>query len=289
VSNVGKLAARSSRVAVTDEARRDTESLERSRAFQWLVRAGFVARAVTYGVIGALALSIALGAGTAGTAPNQQGALLLIARSPLGLAALVVICAGLLAYALWKLTLGIWGRGPEGGGGPELKDRVANLAGGVAYLGFFAVAVGAASGSSGNSSGEPRHAAAGVLGWPGGQVLVGIAGAALIGISAYQFYDAVRGTFAQDSKLQQMGPKERRLFMGLGHLGLSARALVFALVGYFLLRTAIDFNPGSAVGVDGALARLHHEPLGPWLLGLVAVGLLTFAAFSLIEARYRRL
>lgn len=289
MSNVGKLAARPNRVAVTDEARRDTESLERSRPFQLLVRAGFVARAVTYGVIGALALAIAVGAGTMGTAPNQQGALALIARAPLGLAALVVICAGLLAYALWKLTLGIWGRGPEGGGGPELKDRVANLAGGVAYLVFFAVAIRAVSGSSGNQSGEPKHAAAGVLGWSGGQVIVGIAGAALIAISAYQCYDAVRGSFAEDSKLEQMSPKERRLFMILGHLGLSARALVFALVGYFLLRTAIDFNPGSAVGVDGALARLHHQPFGPWLVGLAAVGLLTFAAFSLVEARYRRL
>ena len=289
MSDVGKLVAKSNRVAVTGEARRETETLERSSFFQWLVRAGFVARAVTYGVIGALALAIALGAGTLGAAPNQQGALALIARAPLGRAALVVICAGLLAYALWKLTLGIWGRGPEGGGGPELRDRVANLAGGVVYLGFFAVAVRAASGSSGNPSGEPRHAAAGVLGWPGGQVIVGIAGAALIAISLYQFYDAVRGAFAQDSKLQQMSPRERRLFMVLGRLGLSARALVFALVGYFLVRTAIDFDPNSAVGVDGALARLHNEPLGPWLLGLVAVGLLVFAAFSLIEARYRRL
>jgi hypothetical protein len=64
---------------------------------------------------------------------------------------------------------------------------------------------------------------------------------------------------------------------------------VFALVGYFLLRTAIDFSPGQAVGVNGALARLQHEAFGPWLLGLVALGLLTFAAFSLFEARFRRL
>jgi hypothetical protein len=47
-----------------------------------MVRAGFAARGITYGVIGALALAMALGAGTAGTAPNQQGALALIARAP---------------------------------------------------------------------------------------------------------------------------------------------------------------------------------------------------------------
>jgi hypothetical protein len=34
---------------------------------------------------------------------------------------------------------------------------------------------------------------------------------------------------------------------------------------------------------------LHHQPFGPWALGFVAAGLLTFAAFSVLEARYRRL
>ncbi|HWE33936.1 MAG TPA: DUF1206 domain-containing protein, partial [Solirubrobacteraceae bacterium] len=59
--------------------------------------------------------------------------------------------------------------------------------------------------------------------------------------------------------------------------------------GYFLVRTAITYHPGSAVGVDTALARLHHQAFGPWVVGLVGVGLVGFAAFSLYEARYRRL
>jgi hypothetical protein len=270
-------------------AQRETEKFEDSRAVRWLVRTGFVARAITYGVIGALALAMAVGAGTMGATPNQQGALALIARSALGRAALVVICVGLLAYALWKFTQGIFGRGPEGGGSPELLDRVANLGGGVVYVGFFMIAVRVLSGTSGNSSTEPRHATAGILGWPGGDVIVGIGGAALMAISLYQLYDAARGKFSKGIKTQRMGGTERRLFMLLGYIGLAARAVVFGLVGYFLLRTAIDFDPAKAVGVDGALARLHHQPLGPEALGLVAAGLLVFSVFSLLEARYRRL
>ena len=50
-------------------------------------------------------------------------------------------------------------------------------------------------------------------------------------------------------------PRERRLFMFMGQVGLPARALVFALIGYFLLRAAIDFDPRNAVGTDGALSR----------------------------------
>lgn len=282
-------------LAVSDDstetglAQREAKKFEDSRPVRWLVRTGFVARAITYGVIGGLALALALGAGTAGATPNQQGALALIARSVLGRVALVVICAGLLAYALWKLAQGIAGRGPEGGGGSRPQDRIANLAGGVVYVGFFVLAIRVLSGTSGNSSAEPRHAAAGVLGWPGGQVIVGIGGVALIAISLYQLYDAIRGKFAKGIEAQRMGPSERRVFMLLGYVGLAARAAVFGLIGYFLLRTAIDFQAKKAVGVDGALARLHHQPLGPEALGLVAVGLLIFSAFSLLEARYRRL
>jgi hypothetical protein len=120
-------------------------------------------------------------------------------------------------------------------------------------------------------------------------VIVGIAGAGLMAISLYQLYDAMRGRFADDSKTERMGSRERQLFMRLGRTGLTARALVFALIGYFLVRTAIEYEPRTAIGVDGALARLHHQPLGPWLVGLAGVGLLTFAVFSLIEGRYRRL
>lgn len=275
--------------ADAEVTRREAEKLGDSPPVRWLVRTGFVARAITYGVIGALALAMALGAGTMGATPNQQGALALIARSTLGRIALVVICAGLLAYALWKLAQGVFGRGPEGGGSPAVHDRVANLAGGVVYVGFFVLAIRVLSGTSGNSSSEPRRATAGILGWPGGRVIVAVGGAVLIAISLYQLYDAVRGKFAKSVKAQHMGPAERRAFMFLGYIGLAARAVVFGLVGYFLLRTAIDFDPAKAVGVDGALARLHHQPLGPEALGLVAAGLLTFSAFSLLEARYRRL
>lgn len=289
MTNLGRLTDGTLRARFAGGAEGDAEALEGARPFQWLVRAGFVARGITYGVIGAVALAIAVGAGAAGAAPNQQGALALIAHTPIGRPALVVICAGLIAYALWKFTQAIFGHGPEGGGGWKLFDRVANLAGGVVYVGFFAVAIRALSGSGGNSSSEPKHAASGVLSWPGGQIIVGVAGAGLIAISLYQVYDAVRGEFANDSKTGQMGIRERSLFMLLGRTGLAARALVFALIGYFLLRTAIDFKSGNAIGVDGALAALHHEPLGPWLVGLAAVGFLIFAAFSLIEARYRRL
>jgi hypothetical protein len=271
------------------EAERDTLSIERSWPFEVLVRAGFMARALTYGVIGGVALALAVGAGPAPNAPNQQGALALIARAPLGRIAVALAAAGLLAYAVWKLAQAMFGRGPEGGGGSTLKARVASAGGGVAYLAFFAVALRILFGSSNSGSRDPSQTAAGILGWPGGSVIVGVAGAVLIAISLFQIHDAWRGRFVKDNKVREMSPLELRAFMVLGHVGLVARALVFALVGYFLIKTAIDFNPRDAVGLDGALTRLHRQTFGPWLLGLTAAGLLVFAVYSVFEARFRRL
>jgi hypothetical protein len=65
--------------------------------------------------------------------------------------------------------------------------------------------------------------------------------------------------------------------------------VVFGLVGIFLIKAAIDFNPNKAVGLDGALAKIAHASYGPFLLGVVAAGLIAFGMYSLSDARYRRI
>lgn len=258
-------------------------------AVQIAVRTGFVARGLTYALIGGVAIAIALGVGSHGQAPDQQGALSLVASAPLGKVALVVIAIGLGAYALWKLVLMFIGVGPEGGGGRELSDRVSNGAAAVAYASLCALAVKVLVGSAGNQTREQRRTASGVLGWPGGRELVGAAGIVLIAVCLQQAYEAYRGDFAQENKTGEMSARERRTFMVMGRSGLIARSFVFALSGYFLLRTAIDFHVSAGIGVDGALYEVHKQAYGSILLVLVGLGLLVFAAFSILEARRRRL
>src|SRR5438309_11633126 len=107
---------------------RDALHLQSKKPFCWAVRAGFAARGLTYALIGAIAIALAFGAGSRGTAPDQQGALTLVASNPLGRIALVVAAIGLAAYALWKLALGVIGAGPEGAQGERPFDRMANIA-----------------------------------------------------------------------------------------------------------------------------------------------------------------
>ena len=75
----------------------------------------------------------------------------------------------------------------------------------------------------------------------------------------------------------------------IGTIGHVARAIVFGLVGWFLLKAAYEYDANEAVGLDGALTKILRAEYGPWLLGLVAAGLIAFGVYSLSEARYRRI
>jgi hypothetical protein len=267
------------------EAKAAGETVARQPAFEWLARAGLVARGVVYGVIGALAVALALGAG--GKATNQQGALKTIAEGPLGKVALVALALGLGGYALWRIVRAAIGHGPEQS--DSGFDRIAALASGIAYGILFVTAVSLLVGSgNAGSSGHPDQTTAGVMDWTGGRWLVGAAGVIMLGVAAYQGYKGVSRDFLEDSKTEQMTAEVKRAFTVLGVVGHLSRMVVFGLVGWFLLRAAIDFDPDKAVGLDGALAKLAHASYGPLLLGIVAAGLVAFGCYSLADARYRR-
>jgi fumarate reductase subunit D len=271
---------------VSSHAQFRAERVARSSGFEWLSRAGFAARGVIYVLIGVLAIRLALGHG--GQNASQEGALQTIASQPFGKVLLILVAIGLGGYALWRLVHALLGHGPESSDGT--LDRIAALASGLVYAGLCALAVEVLGGSGGGSSaGSPHKTAAGVLGWPGGTWLVGIAGVVFLGVAAYQGYRGVTKDFLKDSKTEEMSHRVRDWIEWAGTFGHLARAVVLALVGVFLIKAAVDFDPNKAVGLDGALAKLEHASYGPFLLAVVAAGLISFGVYSLSDARYRRI
>jgi Domain of Unknown Function (DUF1206) len=261
------------------------ESFVQSRAFELLSRAGFVARALVYGIIGILALKLALGHG--GKLADQEGALQTVARQPFGEFLLTLVAIGLGGYSLWRLVRAAIGHGPEGS--DSGFDRISALASGIAYGALCALAIEILLGAGGGSAGSPKKAAAGVLGWPAGTWIVGLAGGVMIGVALYQGYRGLTKKFLEESKVEEMPARVKEWISRLGTIGHLARMVVFGLVGIFLIKAAIDYNPNKAVGLDGALAKIVHASYGPFLLGVVAAGLIAFALYSLSDARYRRI
>ena len=272
-------------VPAVREARAAGNAFVQTRTFEILARTGFVARGLVYGIIGVLAFELAIGHG--GKLANQQGAMRAIEHQPFGKVLLILVAIGLGGYAMWRLFRAILGHGPEGA--DSGIERLGALGSGIVYALFCVIAVTLLIGSGSSSSSSPKHTTKDVFGWPAGHWIVGIAGLVMIGVGIYQFIRGVGKKFLADSKTEQMKPATKELITRLGMVGHVARAVVFALVGVFLLRAAIDYKANEAIGLNGALAKVYDQPYGPWLLGVVAAGLISFALFSLTEARYRRI
>src|SRR4051812_49454955 len=87
--------------APTHNAKSTGDSIAHARWFEWLARAGLVARGAIYGIIGVLALELAFGTG--GKTTNQKGALAEISRQSGGEGLLVLMAIGLFGYAFLRL------------------------------------------------------------------------------------------------------------------------------------------------------------------------------------------
>ena len=274
------------RLGAAGGARRGGEAFARRPEFVWLARAGLVARGVSYGVIGILALKLAVGSG--GKATNQRGALKTIAEQPFGQALLIAMALGLAGYAIWRLVRAGIGHGTRDK--DTTGERLAGLASGLAYgalcITALKILVGASTAGGANS---PQKTTAGVLAWTGGTLIIEVTGAVLIGVGLYQGYKGVSKKFLEDSKTYMMSREVRRAFTAVGVFGHLGRMVVFGLVGYALIKAGVDYDPHRAIGLDGALNELAHQSEGPLLLGVVALGLIGFALYSIADARYRKI
>jgi hypothetical protein len=263
-----------------------TRGFADTAAFEWLARGGLVTRGVVYALIGFLALKLAVGVG--GKATSQRGAMVTIAHQPLGKVLLILTALGLIAYAVWRLISAAVGSREKDGHGAG--KRLAALCSGIAYLAlcYTAIKVLTGSSTSGGSS-SPKHDAAGVLGWPGGTVIVAVVGLVLVGVGLYQAYRGLARKFLDDADSARMSETAERGYTALGVFGYLARMVVFVLIGYGLIKAAVGYSPHSAIGLDGALRNLSRSAFGPVVLGIVAAGLLGFGLFSIADARYHKI
>ena len=202
-------------------------------------------------------LAVALAAGAGGKATDPQGALNALASHGWSKLLLVVLCIGFVGYAIWRFAQALFDRGGMGSDLGGLFRRAIQLVQGLAYTVLAIGAIRTLAGAGERAGGE-RRAAVGVLGWPGGRELVGLAAAVLIVSGGVTVYWALSRRFEESLATHEMGDHTERVVVTTGILGLCSLAVVLAIVGWFLLKTAIEFNPGAPVGVGGALAKLAH-------------------------------
>lgn len=255
-----------------------------------LARVGLAAIGVVYILVGGLAFRLAMGAGGGGGgAPDQQTALQQIQAAPLGRIVLGLIALGLFGYLIWRLTEAFADVEGEGDDPKGLGTRAGHAIGGLVYGGIALQAALMALGrSSGGGGSSQQEWTARFMSLPLGRWLVGLAGLFVIGYGLYQLYAAWQEKYREQLIYGRLSPAERRWIDPLSKAGLVAHGIVLGLAGTFLVQAAYRFSPEEAQGLSGALNEIASRPFGPWLLGLVALGLIAYGIYKLAQARYHR-
>jgi hypothetical protein len=253
-----------------------------------LARWGYAAIGVVYLLMGLLALLAALRAG--GRPTDAQGAFETILVQPWGRLLLGAVTLGLVGYALWRLVQAIWDPDRQGQGASGLLKRVGYAGSGMLYAGL---AISAGQRLLGTRTGQQSdHVAqawtARLLAHRFGPWLVGAVGCAILAFAGVQVWLAVTAKMPEPLDTHRMRPHKRSWVTALGRMGVLARGVVFACMGGFLIEAAWHVNPREARGLGGALRALEQRPFGPWVLGVVAAGLMCYGLYMLVLAWYRR-
>lgn len=248
-------------------------AIDKSRKFITLVRLGYAVRGLTYILLGVLAL------GTSGKAmEGATGVFDYLREFPLGKPLLWVVALGLIAYAVFKLLSAIANiqNRPEDTKG-RVK-RVGDFASGVVHVALAYIALRFARGERPQSDGGEAMAQP-VLDFELGPLVIGLIGVGTLIAAAMQVKQAATGGFMKHIAGHAPRPVETA-----GRAGFAARAVVFAIVGWSLVRAAWHEEGTAVKGLGEALLELRDAGL---LYTLVAIGLLLFGAFSLVTARWR--
>jgi hypothetical protein len=154
-------------------------------------------------------------------------------------------------------------------------------------MGIAAYALKLVFGNGGGSDGDSRQfVVSKVLGYPGGEYVIGIASLVVIGMGIYQIIRGVTGKFMKRVNLVRSNMKD--FFKLTGRIGYISRGIVLVIIGYFLFHAAWVSNPDEAQGTGAAFDFLENN-FGSVMMALVAVGLTAYGVFTFVKAKYQKI
>ena len=260
-----------------------------------LARAGYAGKGILYVVIGVLALQAAVGSG--GKISGSKGALTALeGQGTFGTILLWVIFVGLIGYALWQFFRGAMDPEDEGSDAKGVAKRVFYIVSGVIHAALAVWVVthllgessgGDSGGDSGGGGGKEGLARA-VLDWGMiGRVLIGAVGVGIAGFGVAQLVKAYKADLSDQLDLSDLSGTGRSVAIAVGRAGLAARGIVFVLIGWFTLQVSWQQQASEAGGTGKAVQWLGSY--GPWVLGVISLGLAAYGLYMLVKSRYRRI
>ncbi|MGB3183887.1 MAG: DUF1206 domain-containing protein [Cyclobacteriaceae bacterium] len=248
-------------------------------------RFGYVAKGAVYVLIGGFTAAAAFGSG--GQKAGKATVLKTIENIPGGTVILAILALGLLGYAVWRFTQAIKDTENDGTDGKGMIKRIGYVISGLMYgfLAYYAIKLITQAGSSGGGSRETLTAK--LLAQPMGQWLVGLVALGFIIKGVRQIYKAYTGKFKEKVQQSSISADKKRMFTKWGRFGFYSRGVILLIVGYMFIKAAIQSNPSQAGGTQEAFGWIQEQSYGPYLMGIIAIGLIGFGVWSFIQARYR--
>lgn len=272
-------------MSATQHARSSASRAADSKPLEYLVRGGFVMYGVIHLLIAWLALQVAVG-GSAKSS-DQSGALQDLVSKPFGKTLVVIAVVGLIALAIWQAFEAAIGE--SGAQGKEaIAERVVSGFRALIYLSFAWTGIRVLQGSSSSTGDSQEKGASSLMDNAGGRWLVGLIGLVVVGVGIGLVIYGVTKKFERHLNTQQMSPTVRKTTRRLGVAGYSAKGVAYAIAGGLVVAAAVTYDPEKARGLDAALRLLAEQSYGPWLLGLVALGIAAFGIYCFSQSRYRK-
>lgn len=253
-----------------------------------IARTGYATKGSVYILVGVLAVLAALNAG--GQTTDAHGAFKEIYSEPFGQVLLGAVAIGLAAYAVWRVGEGFFDTEGKGDDLKGISIRIGYACSGLFHAGLAFSAARLVFGEKVESS-ERSHKSrtAQIMQLPFGPLLVGLAGAGFIVFGLYQIYKGYKAKFRKKLAVGAMSQSEDKWATRFAKVGLAARGVVFNIIGYFLIVSALRYDPNEVRGLGGAMRSLAGQPFGKVLLGIVAAGLAVYGLYMLVEAKYHRI
>jgi hypothetical protein len=254
-----------------------------------LVRIGDGARGYLFFVLGLLALQMALGK-ISGTA-DYQGAIAATAANPLGKILLIIVLIGLCVYVLWALAAAFFDLLHVGHGLKGLFKRAVLFVNAVIYgllIPMLVVYVSGGSTQSGSQNFNIGKLASSIFLLPYGKWLVAAVGAALFIGGLFTVFSGLRRNFDKEARSYSLSPGQVTWIKRVGRFGSVAYGAIIIVIGVLFFAAFTNADPYKATGIDGALLSLINLPFGRWLLGLIALGLISYGIYLGMKAVWFR-
>lgn len=252
----------------------------------WVVpamRAGYLARAVVFGLIGFLAVRAAW---HGGYAEGPEAALLSVTDDFFGRPLLWAVATGAVGFALWCLTAAILDLDCRGTGASGVFARVDFVATGLLYV-VVALFVGQLAwtgiGLPGGDEESRERGTAWLLALPGGGWIVIGVGIGFIAAGLWFAYKGLAGRYRE--RLRDTPLVERLDLVCMS--GWTAYGFVIVILGAFLVWAGWTLDPTRAGGFAEAFALVRGAAFGRVALGVLGFGFIAFAIECLVEAAYR--